>query len=167
MLLAPEPGIQRRVQMALGRHGILVAAAASPSDARRLVELERPAALVVDARRADVRSFATSQPGGGPALFGLIDPSDGDAAIALLESGAAEIVSITLIEALLMHRLRGALGCHRYQLSQQHPVPLRVFPALIGLNDLCRPVRWRHPCAQQALCVVLQASQALHDLKKA
>ena len=129
VLLAPEPGIQRRVQMALGRHGILVAAAASPSDARRLVELERPAALVVDARRADVRSFATSQPGGGPALFGLIDPSDGDAAIALLESGAAEIVSITLIEALLMHRLRGAL--ERAERSPSEP-PRRASNLLVG-----------------------------------
>ena len=95
--------------MALGRHGILVAAAASPADARRLIDLERPAALVVDARRDDVKTFALSQPEGAPSLFGLIDPADGECASALLASGAREIVPITLIEALLLHRLRDAL----------------------------------------------------------
>ncbi|MEQ9322846.1 MAG: sigma 54-interacting transcriptional regulator, partial [Polyangiaceae bacterium] len=130
MLLAPEPGIQRRVQMALGRHGILVAAAASPTDARRLIELERPAALVVDARRPDVRSFATSQPEEGPALLGLIDAADRDAASDLLTSGAHEIVPITLIEPLLMHRLRDALEQARQ--SPSKPPPRRTSNLLVG-----------------------------------
>ena len=116
--------------MALGRHGILVAAAASPTDARRLIELERPAALVVDARRPDVRSFATSQPEEGPALLGLIDAADRDAASDLLTSGAHEIVPITLIEPLLMHRLRDALEQARQ--SPSKPPPRRTSNLLVG-----------------------------------
>lgn len=130
VLLAPDPAVQRRVQMALGQHGILVAAAASPGDARRLMKLERPAALVVDARRDDVRDFATSQPEGGPSLFGLIDPSDGKTASDLLSGGADEIVPITLIEPLLMHRLRDAL--ERAERSSSKPPRRRTSNLLVG-----------------------------------
>jgi len=130
VLVAPEPGVQRRVQMALGQHGVLVAAAASPNDARRLVELERPAALVADIRRPDIKSYAMSQPDDGPALFGLIDPTDSDGARHLLASGARDVVPITLIESLLMHRLRDAVDATRR--SPSRPPRRRTGDLLVG-----------------------------------
>jgi DNA-binding NtrC family response regulator len=111
VLVAPDPATQRRVQMALGEHAFLVAAAPDPSTALRLIEMESPAALVVDTRRASERAFARdAAQRHTPPLVGLIDANDGDAARQLLAAGIHELVPIALIESMLVHRLRGVLS---------------------------------------------------------
>jgi DNA-binding NtrC family response regulator len=110
VLVAPDPATQRRVQMALGEHGFLVAAASDAPAALRLIEMESPAALVVDARRPSEKTFAmTEARKDNPPMFGLIDAADSDTARQLLACGVSDVVPSTLIESLLVHRLRRAL----------------------------------------------------------
>ncbi len=107
--MAPDPVTQRRVQMALGEHGYLVAAAAHPSDARHLVEMDA-AALIVDARRPEHAAYALDEAQRAVPLLCLIDPHDVDGARKLLVGGVKDVVPSTLIESLLVHRLRAAAG---------------------------------------------------------
>ncbi len=105
VLVAPDPATQRRVQMALGQHGFLVAAASTPRDALRMVEMESPTALVVDARHAEERAFATEHAGTATPIIGLVDSDDADTVRALLDGGVADVVPLTLLEPMLPRRL--------------------------------------------------------------
>jgi DNA-binding NtrC family response regulator len=110
VLTAPDPATQSRVQMVLGEHGVLVAAAGDPASALDLLALEGPAALLVDVRQERERAFALEHARKPLPLIGLIDADDEATARALLSHGAGEVVPVPLIDALLMHRLTRVLA---------------------------------------------------------
>src|SRR5688572_1595779 len=57
VLLAPDPTLQQRVQLAVDDADVVVAAALHAREAERMLALERTAMLVVDARRPAEREF--------------------------------------------------------------------------------------------------------------
>jgi two-component system, NtrC family, response regulator GlrR len=106
ILLASDPTLQQRVQLAVDDADVVVAAAPHAREAERMLSLERAAMVVVDARRPAEREFIARRAEGGPPILALVDEGDRAAARAALDSGAADVVSTDLLDEVLPRRLR-------------------------------------------------------------
>ena len=124
LLVAPDPALQRRVQLAVDDADLVVAAAAHVRDAERMLSSERPNVMVIDARRAPERELIARRAKGGPPIIALIDEGDKAAARSALEHGAADVVSCDLLEEVLLLRLHALI--ERAQSSEPSPILARA-----------------------------------------
>jgi two-component system response regulator GlrR len=113
LLLAPDPALQRRVQLALDDDDVVVAAAAHLRDAERMLAIENPSVVVVDARRERELELLSRRAHGGTPMVALVDEGSRGAARVALERGAADVVSCDLLEETLLHRLRACLPAQK------------------------------------------------------
>ncbi|MDJ0868771.1 MAG: EAL domain-containing protein [Myxococcota bacterium] len=167
LIAAADPALRRQARQVLARGGFAAEEVEPGAPLRASIEASPPALILVDARIGEgARTAPLSPAAPGVPTIALVPASDPAATERALRAGAADVVALPLLPAVLLHRVRIALTLsgrgHALQRAEQRVQQLSSRDGVTGLPNrpaflegLERFLRERRPETQRAALLLI------------